>query len=134
MHTPHSRWRLRRFLVIKEMVMIGLVLLNVAFLAMEHFLTLTHVQLVAIEIFDVATAIVFIGEFCFELYWARDRRRYVRHHWFYLFAAIPVPTVFFEELRVVRLLRLLKLFKIFGHLRYEHNTRLFEESDFRRDG
>jgi hypothetical protein len=28
---------------------------------------------------------------------------------------------------------LLKLFKIFGHLRYEHNTRLFEESDFRRD-
>ena len=54
MHTPHSRWRLRRFLVIKEMVMIGLVLLNVLFLAMEHFLTLTHVQLVAIEIFDVA--------------------------------------------------------------------------------
>ena len=132
MHTKHSRKRLRRFLAIKEVVMISLVVLNLIFLALEHVANLTHEQLVAVELFDIATAIVFLAEFAFELYWAKDRGKYIRHHWFYLLAAVPLPTTLFEELRVVRLLRLLKLLKIFGHMRYEHNTRLFEQSNFGR--
>lgn len=132
MHTKREKERLRRFLAVKEIVMIGLVVMNVVLLVLEHFVPLTHEQLVAIEVFDAATALVFLAEFGFELYWAKDRGKYIRHHWFYLLAAIPVTTTLFEELRVVRLLRLLKLLKIFGHMRYERNTRLFEKSHFTR--
>lgn len=122
--------KLRRFLTHKEIVMITLVALNLLFLAIEHVVALTREQIIAIEIFDIVTALIFLAEFGFEWYWAKDRAKYVRYHWFYLLAAIPLPTALFEELRAIRLLRLLKLFKIFAHMRYEHNTHLFEKSNF----
>lgn len=130
--TKRPSARLKRFLAIKEIAMMTLVALNLAFLALEHFAPLTHEQRFVIGIFDIMTAIVFLAEFGFEYYWAKDRAKYVRHHWFYLLAAIPISTTLFEELRTVRLLRLLKLLKLFGHMRYEHNTRLFEGSRFTR--
>ena len=72
--------------------MMTLIGLNLLLLAAEHLLPLTHAELLAIEIFDVATALLFLAEFGFEWYWARDQRQYVRHHWFYLLAAIPIPS------------------------------------------
>ena len=131
MHTKHGRARLRRFLAVKEIVMITLALLNLVFLGLEHLEVLSHEQLVAVELFDIATAVLFIAEFMFEWYWAKDRTKYIRHHWFYLLAAIPIPSTLFEELRLIRVLRLLKLLKVFGHMRYERNTRLFERAHFR---
>ena len=80
----------------------------------------------AIELVDIATALIFLAEFIFEWYWARDRQQYMRQHWFYLLAAIPIPTTSFELLRGIRALRLVKLMKLFAHVRYERNTRLFE--------
>ena len=106
--------------------MFTLVVLSFCFLALENFETLSHQQLLAVEWFDVVVGVIFLAEFLFEWYYARDRARYVRHYWFYLIAVVPVPTASFEILRAIRLLRLLKLLKIFAHLRYEHNTRLFE--------
>ncbi len=105
-----------------------LVVLSFIFLALEHFEQLSHAQLRAVEGFEVAVGLVFLAEFIFEWHFARDRAKYFRHHWFYLIAAVPVPTTSFEILRGIRLLRLLKLLKIFAHMRYEHNTRLFENS------
>ncbi len=121
-----QKQKLRRFLLIKELVMFGLVALSFMFLAFEHFEQLSHEQLRLVELFDVAVGLVFMAEFVFEWYYARDRRAYIRYHWFYLIAAVPVPTQSFELLRGIRLLRLLKLLKIFAHVRYEYNTRLFE--------
>ena len=106
--------------------MFGLVGLSFVTLALEHLERLSHEQLLMAETFDVVVGLIFLAEFVFEWYFARDRDKYVRHHWFYLIAAVPIPTTTFEALRGVRLLRLLKLLKIFAHLRYEHNTRLFE--------
>ena len=123
--------KLRRFLAVKEVIMVTLVGLNLLFLVIEHIEVLSQQQIKIIEVFDIATALVFLAEFGFELFWAKDRAKYVRHHWFYLFAAVPIPSTLFEELRAVRLLRLLKLLKIFAHMRYEYNTRLFERSNFK---
>lgn len=130
MHTKNTRGRLRRFLAVKEFIMLSLVGFNIAFLAAEHFLHLSDDQIHAIEVFDILTALIFISEFLFELHFARDRRHYIKYHWFYLLAAIPIPSQIFEEMRVIRALRLLKLLKIFAHLRYEYNTRLFEKRNF----
>ncbi|QQS20085.1 ion transporter [Candidatus Saccharibacteria bacterium] len=126
MHSNNQIKKLRRFLLIKEIIMYGLVGLSFVFLALEHFEQLNHEQLIVIEFFEVGVALIFLAEFVFEWYFARDRARYLRHNWFYLIAAVPVPTTSFEILRGVRLLRLFKLLKIFAHMRYEHNTRLFE--------
>lgn len=122
---------LRRFLAIKEAVMLTLVALSLGFLVLEHTETLTHAQLQVIELFEIGVALVFLAEFWFEWRHAKDRRQYVKHHWFYLLAAIPIPTQMFEILRGVRALRLLKLLKVFAHMRYERNTHLFEKRGFR---
>ena len=106
--------------------MFTLVALSFTFLALEHLERMSEAQLRTVEIYEVVVALIFLTEFIFEWHFAKDRRKYIRHHWFYLIAAIPVPTTSFELLRGIRLLRLLKLLKIFAHLRYEHNTRLFE--------
>ncbi|MFZ2513329.1 MAG: ion transporter [Candidatus Saccharimonadales bacterium] len=118
--------KLQRFLAVKEAVMFTLVALSFTFLALEHLERMSEAQLRTVEIYEVVVALIFLTEFIFEWHFAKDRRKYIRHHWFYLIAAIPVPTTSFELLRGIRLLRLLKLLKIFAHLRYEHNTRLFE--------
>ena len=131
MPTKPTNKRLRRFLVVKEVVMLVLVVLNITFLVLEHLEVFNHEQLVAVEMFDIFTALIFIAEFIFEWYWAIDRAKYARHHWFYLLAAIPIPTTLFEEMRVIRMLRLLKVFKVFAEMRYDRNTRLFEEHRFR---
>lgn len=123
--TVSQKRKLRRFLFIKEMMMTVLVVGSFIFLALEHFEQLTDSQLAGVEVYEITVAFIFLAEFLFEWYYARDRRRYLRTHWFYLIAAVPVPTATFELLKGIRLLRLLKLLKIFAAYRYEHNTRLF---------
>lgn len=126
--TKTTTLKLRRFLRGKEILMNSLVVANIGLLVYEHVYEPPLAQLLLIDSFDIATALLFIAEFVFEWYWARDRQLYIRHHWWYLLAAVPIPSAAFEVLRGVRALRLLKLLKIFAHMRYERNTRLFEAS------
>lgn len=118
--------KLRWFLAVKEAIMFTLVALSFTFLALEHFERMSEAQLRMVEVYEVVVALIFLAEFIFEWHFAKDRRKYIRHHWFYLIAAVPVPSTSFEILRGIRLLRLFKLLKIFAHVRYERNTRLFE--------
>lgn len=121
-----SKEKLKKFLLTKEIVMLLLVAISFGLLALEHFEHLSHTQLVMVEIYEIILAIILLVEFLFELHFAKDRKKYWRTHWFYLLAAIPIPTASFEILRGIRVLRLLKLLKIFTEFRYEHNTRLFK--------
>jgi hypothetical protein len=118
--------KLRLFLLVKEIIMFTLVVFSFVFLALEHFEILSHEQLLFIDYYDVAVALIFLAEFIFELYFAKDKGKYWKSHWFYLIAAVPIPTETFELLRGVRALRILKLLKIFAEYRYDRNTRLFE--------
>lgn len=105
--------------------MVTLALLCLTGLALEHLEHLNEWQLYALEYFEYFVGFVFLVEFGFELYFARDRKKYFVHHWFFLIAAFPVPSMSWDILRGVRLLRLFRLLKIYEHLRYEHNTWLF---------
>ena len=126
MRSKRQTKKLRTFLLIKEIGMLWLVAISFVLLVLEHFEQLSVIQLHYVDIFEIVISLLFLAEFFFEYYFARDRALYVRHHWFYLFASIPIPTQTFEALHGIRALRLLKLFKIFAHTRYERNTRLFE--------
>lgn len=118
--------RLRRFLAVKEVVMIMLVAVSLGLLVVEHVVAFSESQLLLINIFEVSVSVLFLLEFWFELHYAKNRRQYWRHNWYFLFAGIPLSLQAFEALHGIRALRLLKLLKIFAHMRYEHNTRLFE--------
>ena len=128
MRTQTQARRLRRFLVSKEIVVFILVTVSFVLLAFEHFGKLSTFWLKVTEVYEIIVGILFLAEFWFELHFARDRRKYWKHHWFYLLASIPVPMQTFEFLRGIRLLRLLRLFKVFAHFGYENNTRLFERN------
>ena len=128
MHTTQQKRKLRTFLYIKEVIMLLLVVMSFILVGVGHFFTLTHQHRLMIDGYEVTVAIIFICEFIFEWYHAKNRRFYLKYHWFYLFAATPVPIESFELLRGIRALRLIKLAKAFSHLRYEHNTYLFERS------
>ena len=123
MASKKRKQRVRRFLVIKEIIMVSLAILCLAGLVLEH---LTEAQLYVLKAFEIIVGLIFIAEFAFELYHAKDRGKYWRHHWYFLLAAVPLPTQTFDILRGIRILRLLRLFKIFAHLRYENNTWLAE--------
>lgn len=118
--------RVKRFLAVKEFVMLSLVIISFCLVLLEHFEQLSPIQLHWVDVYEISISVIFLAEFFFEYYFARDRSLYVKHHWFYLLAAIPIPTQTFEILHGIRALRLLKLFKVFAHMRYERNTRLFE--------
>ncbi len=122
-----QKQRLHQFLLVKEIIMLSLVAVSFGLLALEHFEQLTHNQLLAVDVYEVVVALIFMAEFCFELYYAKNRKKYWRTHWFYLIAAIPVPTESFELLKGIRVLRLFKLLKVFAEYRYDRNTWLFEE-------
>ena len=126
MASKKQKQRVRRFLLTKEIIMVVLALLCLAGLVLEHLEHLSEAQLYALEVFEITVGLIFLAEFVFELYHAKDRWKYWRHHWYFLLAAVPLPTQTFDVLRGVRLLRLLRLFKIFAHLRYENNTWLAE--------
>lgn len=106
--------------------MLILALLCLFGLVLEHFEKLTETQLYALEAFEIVVGLIFLAEFAFEWYYAKDRKRYWRHHWYFLIASVPLPTQTFDALRGLRILRLLRLFKIFAHMGYEENTWLFE--------
>lgn len=106
--------------------MVGLALVSLGLLILEHFEKLDAMQLRFVEGFEIAIGILFLIEFIFEWYYAKDKSKYWRHHWFYLLAAIPIPAATFEVLRSIRIVRLLRFLKVFAHLGYEKNTRLFE--------
>lgn len=128
MHTVKQKRTLRIFLYCKEAVMLLLVASSLLFVGLEHFGKFTHEQLLMIEVYEVIVGLVFVGEFIFEWYHAKDRQHYLKYHWFYLFAAVPVPLESFELLRGIRALRLLKLVKAYSHLKYEYNTHLFDKT------
>lgn len=128
MHTAKQKRNLRIFLYCKEAVVMLLVASSLLFVGLEHFGNLSHRQLLMIEAYEITLGMLFIGEFLFELHHAKDRQHYIKYHWFYLFAAIPIPMESFEILRGIRALRLAKIAKVFSHLRYEHNTHLFDKT------
>lgn len=117
-HRPH----ILRWLVIKEYVLIGLVLLSFVLLAFEHFSFLSTTQVRWVEVYEVTLGLIFIADFIYELRLSADKRRYIRHNWFFLLAAIPLPSGLADILRSVRLVRIIRLARATAHLEFaRHN-------------
>lgn len=105
--------------------MVALAVLCLIGLAFEELGWLANDQIGWLNVFEITVGLIFLGEFIFELYYAKNRKKYLRRHWFYLIASVPLPLQAFDLLRGLRVFRLIRLLQVYAHLRYEHNTRLF---------
>ncbi len=117
-HTPKTL----HWLVIKEYIFLGLVLVSFALLTLEHFNLLSAIQLRWVEAYEIALGFSFIADFVYELQLSSDKRRYIRHNWFFLLAAIPLPSGLADILRSVRFVRIIRLARATAHLEFaRHN-------------
>lgn len=111
-----------RWLVIKEYLLLLLVLISFAFLGFEYFGQLNETQLKWVEVYEITLGCIFIADFVYELRLAADKWRYVRHNWFFLLAAIPLPSNLADALRLIRFLRIIRLVRATAHLEFaRHN-------------
>ncbi len=114
--------RTLQWLVIKEYLLLSLVMLSFGFLLLEYLGHLNTAQLRFIEWYEIGLGCIFIADFAYELHLATDKRRYVRHNWFFLLAAIPLPSNLADALRLIRLLRIIRLARATAHLEFaRHN-------------
>jgi hypothetical protein len=112
-----------RYMVVKEVFILGLAVSSLVFLAVEEFADLSADQLSALYAYNVFVGCVFIAEFFTELRIASNKKSYWEHNWYYLLAAIPLPYAFAEALRGLRLLRVVKLLRFAAHTSYEHRLK-----------
>ncbi len=105
----------------KEILILSLVLTSILLLAVEQFGHLSEDQLQALFFFDIVVGVLFIIDWLAELWLASDKRNYIRHNWFYLLAAIPIPNAFAQILRALRLIKIVKIIRLGLHYSYQKN-------------
>lgn len=67
---------------------------------------------------DIVIACIFLSDFLLSILFTGDRRKYLKHNWYFLLAAIPISDSIAEVLRGIRLLRLFRLIRAGEHLDY----------------
>ncbi len=95
--------------LLSDTIMILLALASIALLVGEVTGYLSSAELPLIQHIDLTIAGIFLIEFLFRFFHADDRRRFFKHHWWELFACVPISTYPPQALRSIRLLRLLPL-------------------------
>lgn len=128
MHTTNQKRKLRIFIYAKEALVLTLIALSFLFIGLQQFSELTNQQRLFIELYEVTVALLFLTEFIFEWYHAKNRAYYIKHNWYFLLAAIPIPIESLEMLKGIRALKLIQITKAFSHIGYEYNTHLFSRS------
>jgi hypothetical protein len=110
-----------RFIYVKECLILGLAVSSLIFLVLDQLGKLSPSQLHTLYIYDVVVGSIFIVEFLLEIWLTTDKKDYMQHNWFYLFAAIPLPFAWAQLLRSIRIIRVVKLLKFGTHFQYEKN-------------
>ncbi|MDQ5885958.1 MAG: voltage-gated potassium channel [Patescibacteria group bacterium] len=111
---PHHR----KLFILKEVVL-GLLAVSSIILVLYEFLYEPDEQtLVTLNHIDIVIACIFLTDFCASLLLTSDRKKYLRHNWYFLFAAIPITDSIAELLRGIRVLRLVRLIRAGEHLDY----------------
>jgi hypothetical protein len=108
-------------LLFVECLMLGLVLGSLGLLAFSLFLSPTEEQLTVIKQIDTFIASLLLVEFSARLVLSKHKSHYLRHNWWYLLAALPVPLSIATGLRSVRLFGFVRMMKVGIHILFEKN-------------
>lgn len=96
-----------------------LVVVSLTMLLVDFFAHPNPTQLRFIRGIDLTIASVLMAEFFGRLVLSSQKKVYLRHNWWYLFAAIPLASPIAEAMRSLRLIGFVRLMKISGHVVYE---------------
>lgn len=105
-------------LLLNDGVMITLALFSVFLLLVDVIYQLTPDQTGLVHLFDIIIALIFLLEFLYNLYHAKDRSNFFKHYWWELLAAIPITTHTTQVFRALKLTRAIPLLETFRFLRF----------------
>lgn len=71
---------------------------------------------------DMFVALTLLAEFILRLILSPHRTLFIRHNWWYLIAAIPLPLSILTLLRGLRLIGLMRMLKIGLHLSFDEKV------------
>lgn len=114
----HKQIRRLTLACYKEIFLAGLALASVYFVFYEYLRPVSESALLAIEVFELFVACVFLTDFCISLAKSADKKSYLRKNWYLLLASIPILSSWAELLRGLRLLGLVRLVRAGEHLSY----------------
>lgn len=100
----------------KEVMMAVLSLLSIVTILFEFISNPDIDTLTKINQLDMIIAYIFLFDFCASLVLTGDRKKYLRHNWYFLFAAIPISDSIAELFRGIRILRFIRLIRAGEHL------------------
>jgi len=100
-------------------IMCTLVLVSLALIPFFLFDNVDHSLLAKLELVEISISTVFLIEFLIRLGKASDRRHYIKHYWWLLLVAAPIPGALGGLLNAFRLLAFVKLLRIIYHYEYE---------------
>jgi hypothetical protein len=109
---------IHRLFVCKEFLLGALAFLSIGLVLFEFFADPSTQTLRTLNHIDIVIACIFLADFCLSLALTGDRQKYLRHNWYFIFAAIPLSDSIAEALRGIRALRLIRLIRAGEHLDY----------------
>lgn len=107
-----NKKRSLRVIVWDDIVMMILALVSGYLLALEFTANLTETQMTSLMFADTAIALVFLSEFIIKFSRAEQKLSFLKSHWWYLLASIPITTPITQALRLIRLLSLIRLVRL----------------------
>lgn len=104
--------------IVDDLLMIFLSLVSVFLLSFEVLADHSPEQTQALEVADIAIALIFLGEFGYRLARAPERGLFLRKHWWELLASIPITSSTTQALRGLNLLRVFRLVRLLRLVRF----------------
>lgn len=108
---PHreSVWR--------DIVIALLAFLSAGLLVFELSAELLPSQTQLIYTVDIVIALIFLGDFMYELSISPQKKAYLRKNWYLLLASIPITGGTFQSLRALQIVRLLRVVRLYARIR-----------------
>ncbi len=100
--------KINRMLLI-DLLVVSLALVSVLLLFFEIFAVIGQQQQRLVRYIDLGIACVFLLEFIYKFTGAKDKKHFLKGHWWELLAAIPITTETTQALRALQLERLIVL-------------------------
>ena len=122
--TKKNNHKLRhKLFLLKELCLASLAILSIVMIVYEFKYQPDILVLTKLNHVDILIACIFLIDFILSLLFTSNRKKYLRHNWYFIFASIPITDSIAELLRGLRLLRLIRLIRAGEHLEYSITKR-----------
>jgi|GEM_PF-2250463 len=102
----------------KEVLFSVLAVISILLLGYEFFYSPSASMVRAISQIDFFIALLFLTDFCWQLFISKNKQKFIKHNWYLLLASVPLIDSWAEALRGLRILSLVRLIRASEHITY----------------